>query len=149
MKRIIVAMAFLASSLSGCAMFQRAVVPVIDDVVMVAQDALAILNAIRAAEAVFFLANPDPRAQAEVENAIGDANLALDAALQTASGTKSLSASDANAGFDAFRQAYGDLVTLVAQLGIVRADPKGRLAVRRGAEVSWAEPIAMRRRVGE
>lgn len=149
MKKSILALGLAAALLPGCAAFQKVVVPVLSDVLLVGQDALAILNAIQAAESFFFLAAPNPEAQKTVEMALSDASLALDAALQLAGGAKDLSAEDADNAFAAFRAAYGDLVVLLKRLGVAQPGPAGHLAVRRGSEMKWLQPLALQRKVGE
>lgn len=136
--------------LPGCAFTRESVVPVLNDVLLVAEDAASILSAIHTAEVVFFRAAPNPDAQSKIERALSDAEIALDVALQTVSATKDISSDAADAAFVEFRKAYQDLVMLAGQLGIAERQPgTHRLALRRGVELKWYEPLALQRRVGE
>ena len=148
MKRNIIALALALAVLPSCAWSTKNILPVLQDVLLVGEDAIAILNAIHAAEVIFFLAHNDPVMQAKVESAIGDVSTALDAAIQAASGAKDLSANDADAAFAAFRQSYQDLVALLGKLGIAQQSPQGKLGLRRGGEMVWHQPLALQRRVG-
>jgi hypothetical protein len=134
----------LMTVLPGCSFLQKAG-PVLDDVMVFVEDGARILDAIRAATAIFFLAHPAPAAQTAVDKALVDAQLALDAAIRATTGAKEFTQEQFDAAFAQFKGAYTELDHLLRELGIVHAD--GRMAVAHGAEgeIRFPIPLALSR----
>jgi hypothetical protein len=107
------------SVLTGCPAFVAAI-PTIGEVV---SDAAAILGMISQSVATYYRSNPNPTEQAKIEAGITRAQQALVLGEQTLTGVQNASAGQIAQAFAAFSAAYGDLMTLIAPLGIVPAQP--------------------------
>lgn len=123
----------LALTLPGCA----SLVPILNDVTSIVQDAQSILDIIRATETSFFIALPDPVMQVKVEKALADASYALDIAIRATRGSAGLPQGQVDAAFDDFRKAYTELVVLLRDAGV---DTK---------KISLHAPLALTHKVGK
>lgn len=92
--------------------------PVVSDVEMYVQDASLILDTIGTAERAFFVLHPDAAVQADIEKAIGECKLGINAALETLKGLQSATAADIGQAFLQFRAAYDDLLALLREAGV-------------------------------
>lgn len=104
---------------AGCA----GLVSLLPKVVSIATDAAMILDGIQAFVSSYFVAAPNPELQAKVDDAITDCRVSLQIALRTADGAESLSRSEVDEAFDAFKAAYLELMQLVGPLGVKQALP--------------------------
>lgn len=114
----------IAFAMPGCAAFAGAV-PVIQDVLLYASDAQAILSAIQTIANTFFVNHQNAELQNKVLNALADTQLALDMVIQTSHGVQNVDESRLQAALVNFATAYGDLMLLLQQAGI--ADGSGGL----------------------
>lgn len=132
--------AFLALPLQGCA----AVAGLLPDVIAYVTDGSQILDAIVAFVNNYFVAHPDPVAQAKFTDAMTKARSALNVALRTAQGAKSLDDASVDAAFADFKAAYLDLMTLVKPYGVVQNDlPAAKFTVSKDTLVV-PPPLAFR-----
>ncbi len=144
MKRFILApLLAIALALPGCAGWQKSVAPVLSDVAATIADAEQVLDIIRAASALFFLAHPAPEAQAKVERAFSDCHLGIDSAIRATKGATELTQEQLDQAWADFQQSYRALSLLLKDLGILGA-PSGAFGLGRAGGIP--EPLAMRRR---
>jgi hypothetical protein len=132
---LVVALAVSSFALPGCSAWPGVVgnLPVIVEAVT---DSVAIIDAIESFVGKYFLANPNPSKQADVEAAITKVRLALVAGERVVSGVQDLTQAKWIEAFSDFQAAWQELMALVGPLGVssqvgtakVRATP-GALVV--------------------
>lgn len=139
-------LASLPAATTGCDVL-RAAAPILSDVLLVIDDAQAILNIIDSAAKIWFDLHPDAAdAKAKYVKAMGRCRVALDGAIRVVRGSKSLDEGQVDQAFAEFRAAYVDLTALLAASGIKAAD--GKLGA--GPDVvAVPEPLVMKYRAVE
>lgn len=142
---IAVAIVACTLAISGCkGGIPTNVGPLLTEVVTDAQDAITVVDAIKTVVDIFFLASPNPEAQAKVLAAIGDVHLGLDVAIRATKGAQDLTAGQREDAWQKFNLAFEDLGKLLKELGIV--DGGGKVAARRGAaREALPEPLVYAR----
>lgn len=121
---------------SGCA----ALGALLPDVITYVTDGTAIIDTIASFLNTFFLAHPDPVAQAEVGRAIVKVRAALTTLLRTAQGAKALDDANVDAAFADFKSAYLELMVLARPFGV---QPVGTGRTRATANtLEVPEPLA-------
>lgn len=126
--------AALLAGTVGCAAFIAAI-PTVAEIVA---DGANILGMIETAVTAYFADHPNPAQQA-IAAALQKTHLALQAGEAALDGLKNVTAAQQAAAFADFATAYGDLMALVAPLGIISAQP-----VSHGADGGLADagPLA-------
>lgn len=114
MKKILLVV-FAVASLSGCAQ----VLPIISKVQSALNEVPMLLEAIRAAEAIYFAAHPDPVLQTHIDRALADAALAGAGANDALTGVKDISDNKAAEAFAAWNKAYDSLLAVMRDAHIV------------------------------
>jgi hypothetical protein len=139
LRKVAAGMALVLStaSLTACTTLSTLLPHVIAAVV----DGQQVVEAIAAFVAKWFLAHPDALLQAKVDAAISKCRSALNVALRTAEGSKDLTESQVGSAFDAFKQAYLELIGLVAPFGVVQSSTALRAAPS-GTSLSVPTPLA-------
>jgi hypothetical protein len=107
------------ASTPGCAALAT-LLPTVSEVV---SDGVAILGMISSAVSSYFRASPNPTLQAKIEAGIQKAQQALVTGGQLLAGVEGASQKQMATAFADFSAAYGDLMQLIAPLGIVPAQP--------------------------
>lgn len=122
--------AFLA--VSSCA----AVVSSLPTIIAYVQDGSLVVNTIARFVDQYFTVSPNAELQGKIDSAISRTNAALDLVLRAASGTGKINQGKVDEAIADFRQAYTDLLALVAPLGVrqgtsglLRSTPAGGLIV--------------------
>lgn len=142
MKKFVV-VAALAAGLSGCAGWQKQVIPVLSDAAAYIDDAQEIVHIIRAAVDVWFYTHNDEKARVKVSHLLGDVAMGLDAAIRATRGAELMTNEQMDAAWSEFRRAYAELEAVLQDLGIIGKD--GRLGVSRDAK-PIPEPLALKGR---
>jgi hypothetical protein len=122
-------------ALPGCAAMQKVpgvISAIATEILTDAQSAKQIVDTLNSTTNIYFIMNPNPAAQAKVEQAFADLNLAIDVAIRASSGAKDAVGSDYNSAFEKFRAAYASAQKLLQDLGVVGAPAGGKMAVARG-----------------
>jgi uncharacterized protein YbjT (DUF2867 family) len=130
----------LACGVPGCAAL-RTVVPVLTQVAGDLADAQAILDAIEAAERIFFLGNPDVDHQQAVEAALANCRMGLDAAVRSLRGVDEVSNEKLDDAYRDFRSAWDDLQRVLRATNILGSDH--RMKTSRGP-VGFPTPLMVR-----
>lgn len=84
------------------------------------QDGITILNSLSGLASMFFLANPNPKLQAQVNADITDAQTALDAGLRATQGITDLTQAQYTQAFGPFVTAYTELKNLLISTGVIK-----------------------------
>lgn len=141
MKRTAAVLSLLAAlTLSpGCA----TVAAWLPTVIAYVQDGAIVVDTIERFADKYFDSHPGTDLEKKADLAIARTRAALDAVLHVATGADNINKAQVDAAFDEFRKAYGELVALLAPIGVssggaLRAAP-GHLTV--------PAPLAMERRL--
>lgn len=109
-----------AATLTGC----PALIAALPTVSAIVSDAIAVVGMIEGAVTAYYQSHPGTSAvQTEIVAAIAKTKAALVTGEQTLAGIENASQAQMAAAFSDFSAAFGDLMTLVAPLGIVPAQP--------------------------
>lgn len=127
----------LAMPAMGCPQM----LPVITEIATAIADAGQWIDIISAAARIFFALRPNAELEQKVNAKIGQARLALNAALRTTHGAKALGQSDVDAAFADFRAAYKELIELTQSAGIVAKD--GTVSVNMGTSAPVRVPVLL------
>lgn len=122
---------------AGCAAVGAALPHIIAAVV----DGVQVLDTIYAFVQQFFAKHPDADTQAKVEAALQKCRAALNVALRTAEGADGVANAQTDAAFEAFKQAYLELIALVRPLGVNTGDRLS--AASAGDTLVVPEPLAL------
>lgn len=98
----------------GCA----AIASMLPTVLEAVTDAAQILDAIEKFVAGYFVAHPDPEAQAKANKALAKARGALNVALRATHGVDNLTQEKVDDAFSEFKLAYQELLGIVGPLGV-------------------------------
>lgn len=112
-------------------------------IVNVVSDAILILEQIQQHVDLQFAATPNADLQSKVNQALSKARSALNAVTQAANGAQEADDGNLVAAFDAFRQAYAELLVIVAPFKVQTASGVMRLGVEEGILYVPA-PLALR-----
>lgn len=114
LKLLALALLLLAIPVAGCS----SIFSNLPQVLAYVQDGQLVLSTIESFAASYFAVRPDADLQAKVNKAIAKAKTALDLAIRAAQGVDGLKQADVDAAFQAFRQAYQDLLSLLGPMGV-------------------------------
>lgn len=120
-----------------------AVMSFLPKVVSIVTDALLIIDQIQSHVDLYFRARPDADAQEKANAAIGKARAALNALNRTAQGVEAADDQRLAEAFDAFREAYAELLKVVAPFGVATANA-GAFQVATAGTLYVPAPLAMR-----
>lgn len=150
MKAMVFAVALTAVGCLNCASWKNVpdkIHDVSSEVVADVQEAQQIVDVLHALATTFFLMHANAETQAKVEQGFAVVSLALNTAARAATGAKQATSNDYDVAFASFRAAYQNLVLLLKEVGVVKADEAKFGAVRSsGALLEVPEPRAMRAR---
>jgi hypothetical protein len=132
------AMGAAAIAVPGCA----AVTAALPTAVEIATDAVAVVGFIKSAVSAYFASNPtNPSLQGTINAAIAKVEQGLITAEQALAGAASVTKGDIQAAYGSFYAAFTDLLSLLAQIGIVPQAPIAVLpAAVDGGVVAKATP---------
>lgn len=139
--RTAVLMCVLVLPLSGCDAF-RAAWPVVKSVIDKVSDAEQILDLIAVHAAEHFRKHPDDEKQARFTSFMIATRSSLNVATRTTKGVDHLTKEEEHAAFADFREAFGDLRSLLGSYGIMGADGVLGASVD-GKPIVVPEPLAM------
>jgi hypothetical protein len=133
-----------AVALSGCGIFAK--VPSFSDVAGDVADAMSIIDAIDAVQAIFFMQNPNPEKQKVVEAGIVNCRLAIDSAVRALRGAQDAETGDIIKAYSDFRAAYDDLQRILKWAGIDGGEGVTVAGVksRPGAPLGMPRPLMAR-----
>ena len=123
-RRTILTAAGAAILSTGCSMLAKWLPRVISALGQAGQ----VLDAIDTAARSWFTANPNAEAEARYVSLMGKARAALAATHAAAEGTDELAHENTVAAFEAYRQAYAELLKLLGPMGIVAPATDGALS---------------------
>lgn len=132
----------LALSAPGCG----AVMSVLPTVVSIVTDAMMILDQIDSHVSLLFEHNPAIAAEtkAKVQASLGKARAALNALNRAAQGVEAADDQRLVEAFTAFREAYAELLVVVAPFGVQTASAGGTFQVAAAGVLYVPAPLALR-----
>jgi hypothetical protein len=128
------------------ALFLTACAPVLSNlptVIAAVQDGVMVIDTISRFVEAWMARNPGKVDEAKIRGTIERARGALNVALRTAQGTQKLDQAQVDAAFSDFKQAYIELLALVAPLGVQTGDK----LMARPDTISVPEPMALKIKV--
>jgi len=148
MSKIIVLLSMLCVLLTATSCNQiKTVMPVINDIAAVVDDAQNVLSAIDTVVRTFFSTNAvSPEIQEKYAKVMTKTQLALSGALKALQGAEQLSQEDYDRAFENFKHAYSELSAFLLSIGIKQAP--GMMKSSPGSSpVAIDDPIALTYRV--
>lgn len=121
----------------SCSWLKNNLPTVITDV----QDGMAIINSLSALSQMFFVANPNPKLQSQVNTAIADAETTLDAGLRATQGVTDLTQKQYTQAFGPFITAYTELKGLLVSSGIIKGTSSVKAVTATPSGYVIPEPI--------
>jgi hypothetical protein len=143
----LVAVVFLTPMQAGCGLLSSAA-PVLNDVLVYAQDASTILDIVDSITKKYFASHPDAAKEEEVSQKMLACRAAVNVAVRATQGAKAADQGKTEEAYAQFRAAYKELTALLTALHLappVDSPKKGVVAATYGATlIEIPEPLAMK-----
>jgi len=141
----LVAVVFLTPMQAGCGLLSSAA-PVLNDVLVYAQDASTILDIVDSITKKYFASHPDAAKEEEVSQKMLACRAAVNVAVRATQGAKAADQGKTEEAYTQFRAAYKELTALLTALHLAPpAAHHGAVAATYGATlVEIPEPLAMK-----